>query len=223
MTCPENIAIGAYVLGALDVEERRATEQHLATCESCRETLLQFAPLPGLLHTVPLEDVESAESWNSVDEPTGSAAEIHDSTTVVRRIRRRKRMRWMVMAAVVAVVASVVGVAGWWAMGGEEAPQAITWTATDGVDGIDTTATLTGQPWGTDIQLRMADLRPGEHCRLVIHARNGDVETSGWWATTRTYQADVPASTSIPLTDIDRLEVVTSTDKILSTLTPESR
>jgi hypothetical protein len=216
------MAIGAYVLGALDVEERRATEQHLDTCEACRETLLQFAHLPGLLHAVPLDDIEPLESPISVDEPAGSRAEIHDSTTVVRRVRRRRRMRWMVLAAVVAVVASVVGVAGWWAMG-DEAPQAITWTATDGVDGIDTTAKLTGQPWGTDIQLHMADLHPGQHCRLVIHARNGDMETSGWWATAGTYQADVPASTAIPLTDIDRLEVVTSTGKILSTLTPASR
>ncbi len=223
MTCPEAIAIGAYVLGALDVEERRATEQHLTTCEFCRDTLLQFAPLPGLLHTVPLDDLESAETWISVDEPGGSPAEIHDSTALVHRLRRRRRMRWMVLAAVVAVIASAVGIAGWRVVGDEAPPQAITWTATDGVDGIDTTAKLIGQPWGTDIQLHMADLRPGEHCRLVIHARNGDAETSGWWATTSSYKADVPASTSIPLSDIDRLEVVTSGGTVLSTLTPQSR
>jgi hypothetical protein len=49
------------------------------------------------------------------------------------------------------------------------------------------------------------------------------VETSGWWATTSTYQADVPASTSIPFGEIDRLEVVTAGGDVLSTLTSESR
>ena len=33
-------------------------------------------------------------------------------------------------------------------------------------------------------------------------------------------QADVPASTSIPFSDIDRLEVVTADGAVLSTLTP---
>jgi hypothetical protein len=203
MTCPETMAIGAYVLGALDVEERRATEQHLATCESCREALLQFAHLPGLLHAVPLDDIQAEEP-----EPTPPLQ------LPVRRTRRRT-----VLAAAAIVIMAVAGLLGWQAL--NDAPQAsATWTATEG---IDVAAKLTGQPWGTDIQLHMADLRPGEHCRLVIHARNGDTETSGWWATTSTYQADVPASTAIPMSDIDRLEVVTSTGEILSTLTRESR
>ena len=206
MTCPETTAIGAYVLGALDVEERRATEQHLTTCAPCREALLQFAHLPGLLHTVPLEDIES---------------DVPESTPQLE-LRVRRTPRRTLLAAAAIVIAVVAGLLGWQAL--SDAPQAsVTWTATDGVDGIDTTAKLTSHAWGTDIQLQMTDLRPGEHCRLVIHARNGDTETSGWWATTSTYTADVPASTSIPLSDIDRLEVVASGDKILSTLTPESR
>jgi hypothetical protein len=201
MTCPETIAIGAYVLGALDVEERRTTEQHLATCASCREALLQFAHLPGLLHAVPLEDIQSE------DEPTPPL-----QLPPVRRTHRRS-----VLAAL--VLAVVAGLLGWHALD-DDAPQAVTWTATDG---INVTANLIRQPWGTDIELHMAELPPGEHCRLVIHARNGDVETSGWWATTSTYQADVPASTSIPFGEIDRLEVVTSGGDVLGTLTSESR
>lgn len=203
MTCPETIAIGAYVLGALDVEERRTTEEHLATCASCREALLQFAHLPGLLHAVPLEDIQPDE------EPTPPLQ--------LRPVRRTPRRTLLAAAAI--VIAVVAGLLGWQALD-EDRPQAVTWTATDG---INVTANLTGQPWGTDIELHMTDLPPGEQCRLVVHARNGDVETSGWWATTSTYQADVPASTSIPFSDIDRLEVVTAGGDLLSTLTSESR
>ena len=69
----------------------------------------------------------------------------------------------------------------------------------------------------------MAALPPGEHCSLIVHGTDGTTETAGWWATTSTYQADVPASTSIPFGDIDRLEVVTAGGTVLSTLTSESR
>ena len=59
MTCPETIVIGAYVLGSLDADERLETDQHIRDCAQCRETLLQFAHLPGLLHTLTLEEIMS--------------------------------------------------------------------------------------------------------------------------------------------------------------------
>lgn len=200
MTCPETIAIGAYVLGALDVEERRATERHLVTCDSCREALLQFAHLPGLLHAVPLEDIE-------VDEPAPALQ------LPARRTPRRRTL----LAAAAVVIAAVVGIFGWQSMAD---PQHVTWTATDG---IDVTARLTSHPWGTDIKLQMAELPPAEHCKLIVHSRDGTTEIAGWWATTATYQADVPASTSIPLDAIDRLEVVTSGNTVISTVTATTR
>jgi hypothetical protein len=203
MTCPETIAIGAYVLGALDAEERVVTEQHLQTCESCRDALLQFAHLPGLLHAVPLEDIES-------DAPEPAPLQLS---------RPRRTRRWMLVAAA-ATVAAASGVLGWQQF---DRPASVTWSATNGVDGIDTTAALTGRGWGTDIQLRLTDLRPGEHCELIVHGRDGTTQTAGWWATTSTYQADVPASTSIPLKDIDRLEVVTAGGTVLSTVSPATR
>jgi hypothetical protein len=210
MTCPETLSIGAYVLGALEIEDRRTVERHLSSCATCRATLLQFAHLPGLLHGVPLEDIES---WNDAPPESLSLAEIHDSATAAR-----KRRRWgRALAGVAGVVAfGVVGVVAWQ----ELTPQTTTWSATNGVGGIDTTAKLTGRDWGTDIQLQMTDLQPDEHCMLIVHSRDGSTETAGWWAANGSYQAKVPASTSIPLRDIERLEVVTSGDTVLSTVSP---
>lgn len=202
MTCPETISIGAYVLGALEASERRATEEHLATCATCRETLLQFAHLPGLLHAVPVEDVETEQP-----EP----APLHLTK------KRPRRHGWVLAAASVAMICGVVG----WGL--VSAPASATWTATDGVGGIDTTAKLTSHGWGTDIQLRLKDLRPDEHCMLIVHSRNGATETAGWWASNGTYQAQVPASTSIPLQDITSLQVVTAGDTVLSTVSPTTR
>jgi hypothetical protein len=201
MTCPETITIGAYVLGALDAAERRTTEQHLETCATCREALLQFAQLPGLLHVVPVEDIES-----------------HEPEPPPLQLRRRPvRRRWLRAAAAAVIVG---GALGWQVI---DHPDSTTWTATNGVGGINTTAELTSHGWGTDIELRMTDLKPGEHCMLIVHGRDGTVETAGWWAAPSNYRADVPASTSIPLHDIDRLEVVTAGDAVLSTVSPATR
>ncbi|MFC6155802.1 anti-sigma factor family protein [Kribbella jiaozuonensis] len=201
MTCPETMSISAYVLGALETSERRATEEHLATCATCRETLLQFAHLPGLLHAVPVEDLET-------DQPEPAPL------TLTKKKRPR---RWVLAAASAAMVS---GVLGWGLL---SAPASATWTATDGVGGIDTTAKLTSHGWGTDIQLRLKDLRPDEHCMLIVHSRNGTTETAGWWASNGSYQAQVPASTSIPLQDITSLDVVTSANAVLSTISPSTK
>ena len=44
---------GPYVLGALPPEDRRAFEEHLATCGHCRSEVQEFAGLPGLLSRLP--------------------------------------------------------------------------------------------------------------------------------------------------------------------------
>ena len=210
MTCPETMSIGAYVLGALEASDRHATEEHLATCATCRETLLQFAHLPGLLHAVPVEEIETEQP-----EP---------APLMLTKKKRPRRRLWVLAAASAAMVGSVVGgvvsgVVGW---GLVSAPASATWTATDGVGGIDTTAKLTSHGWGTDIELKMKDLKPYEHCMLVVRSRSGTTETAGWWAVNGGSKAQVPARTSIPLQDIVGLDVVTAGDKVLSTMSPTS-
>lgn len=43
---------GAYVLGALSTEDRRAFEMHMAACAACRQAVAELAGLPGLLAKV---------------------------------------------------------------------------------------------------------------------------------------------------------------------------
>ncbi|MEU4197325.1 zf-HC2 domain-containing protein [Kribbella sp. NPDC026611] len=204
MTCPQTITIGAYVLGALEPEERRETERHLETCATCRVALLQFAPLPGLLHAVPLDDIQ---------------AELPEPQPLQLVKKKSPRRRWVLATAASTLVAS--GLVGWGVLAA--GPAEATWTATNGVGGLDTSAKLTGRAWGTDIQLKLTDLKPDERCMLVVHGKDGASETAGWWAANGHYNANVPASTSIPLQEITSLEVVTAGDTVLSTMTPASR
>jgi Putative zinc-finger len=55
--CSEaRVALGVYVLGAIDPAERVLLEAHLATCEACQAELAELADLPALLALVPAEE-----------------------------------------------------------------------------------------------------------------------------------------------------------------------
>ena len=62
MTCPRTVALGAYVLGALEREERARLEAHLGTCAICREELERLAPLPGLLSRLTLDEAQMLDT-----------------------------------------------------------------------------------------------------------------------------------------------------------------
>ncbi|HUN37911.1 MAG TPA: zf-HC2 domain-containing protein [Trebonia sp.] len=67
--CQEaRIALGVYVLGAIDPAERARVDAHLATCEACRAELDEFAGLPGMLALVPAgEAIALAEGLSADD------------------------------------------------------------------------------------------------------------------------------------------------------------
>jgi hypothetical protein len=67
--CPEaRVALGVYVLGAIDPVERALVDAHLATCEACRAELAEFADLPALLALVPASEAIALAEGLSADE-----------------------------------------------------------------------------------------------------------------------------------------------------------
>ncbi|HXO25557.1 MAG TPA: zf-HC2 domain-containing protein, partial [Streptosporangiaceae bacterium] len=51
------LALGVYVLGAIDPTERALVDAHLATCRDCRDELAGLAGLPALLARVNPDEV----------------------------------------------------------------------------------------------------------------------------------------------------------------------
>jgi hypothetical protein len=245
MTCPEAQAIGVYVLGALDAGERLELERHIRECASCKEAVLQFAYLPGVLHRLTLEDVlalpfdddadpdvgwlpASSQVAGPAPSPLPKAPNVVPVDSSIRH--RRFTSRRTLLAAAAAVVLVVTGGLIGRQMSNDSAASApphvrggVTWSATDGVNGIDTRVQLSSRDWGTDIQVRMDDLQPGQRCMLVVHTRSGQSETTGWWTTTNSREADIPASSSFALSDIARIDVVTSNKTVLASLTETTR
>lgn len=215
MTCPHTDAIGVYVLGALDADERIELERHIRDCPSCQDAVQQFAHVPGVLRSLTLEDVLALRLDDEADSQPAS-------------IRRRRTPKRALLATAAAVALLVGGglIGRQISDGPAPSPQAeggVTWSATDGVGGIDARVQLSGRSWGTDIQVHLDDLAPGRRCMLVVHTRNGQSEVTGWWTTTTIPEADVPASSSFALSDIARVDVVTADNAVLASLTASTR
>jgi anti-sigma factor RsiW len=104
-------SLGAYVLGALDVEDAAAVRRHLEECPQCAAERDALVPLPALLSLA-----DGAEA--AVSEPLSPAfeerlldvyARDHAARRPARRIgrlRRRLRPRWLAVGAATAVAAA---------------------------------------------------------------------------------------------------------------------
>jgi hypothetical protein len=100
----------AYVLGALSPADRRAFEEHLASCRACAREVRQIAGMPGLLASVPRH---LAEAELDGPEPVPETL----LPRLVREVRRRRARRSWTVGAAAAVAAGAltlggVGIAG---------------------------------------------------------------------------------------------------------------
>ena len=169
MTCPEaGQALGAYVLGALEPDERREIEDHLRRCPACAAELAEFQGLPALLDRVRPEDLEPVSVTPS--------PELFDRMAAVAGTRRRGRSRtWALVAAAVLVVLGIGAGAAVWASG----PGERTVAATAGP--VEVTLTAREANEGSAIDVTVAGMRPRETCTLVAVDRDGATHPAGDW------------------------------------------
>lgn len=171
----------AYLLGALDADERLAYEAHLAACRRCRASLAEISAIPPLLAGLD-ESVFAAP-------PEAPPAPVPD--TMLPRLlqaarRERARRRWLttglgLVAAACATALILIAVPS--SSGPEPAPRAMAALVATPVD-----ATIVLQPrsWGTEIELtcwyhRGAAEPPSERYELVAHSADGATYDLGSW------------------------------------------
>jgi anti-sigma-K factor RskA len=112
MTCTYAELDGVYVLGALCPSERAEFENHMRTCDVCRESVAALAVLPGLLGRLSTETAEqlAPSADTPVTAPTTLLPRLLTAATQRRRKERRNRRIWFGAGAVaVACLALVVG------------------------------------------------------------------------------------------------------------------
>jgi anti-sigma factor RsiW len=217
------IALGAYVLGALDPPERDELEDHLAGCADCRAELAALVAMPAALGR--LSTVEALAAGEGRRATAGAA---HASTPSVleralaelARRRRSARLRWRVAAASGTVAVLALGVAVGVLVAtrpASTAPATVAarFSGSDSSTGVSASAALYTEPWGSSIHLDVAGVTPGDQCELVAIGRDGSQQVAGAWSVGYTGGVAITGSTGISPSQVASLEVVTTSGSAL--------
>jgi ferric-dicitrate binding protein FerR (iron transport regulator) len=218
----------AYLLGALDPDDRRAFERHLTTCTACAAAVSELAGLPGLLGRLPADEAIALAARPDEVDASGSrvGARAHQPSPVQRlahtvaekRRRRRRRMTGALAGAgAVLVTAGVlVGIAiGPQAESTPAATPSGTIRVMEPVDSSSITADLrvTEKGWGTrfdwtcEYAYANGDTGSARTYELVITDATGADTVIASWTAGGARSGDLAASTGVATTDIDRVEI----------------
>lgn len=195
---------GAYVLGALTPAETVAFEQHLRTCVECALRVREIQGVPDVLASISPEEVSGP-----ADHPPDTLL----PGLLRRAAQRRRRQRWLVggLAAAVAACLIALVVAVWPSSSAPEPNTPSRPFAAVAVSPVRASATLTGKPWGTAIDLHChyisASIERTWRYSLVVYGKDGRPENLGSWALPPDKDIDFAAGTWLPANQIGRLDI----------------
>src|SRR5215472_7856978 len=196
-------ALGVYVLGAIDPAERAMVDEHLSSCQECREELASLAGLPAMLRKVPIVEAERLAAPERDPELAGVPSAEMLTSLIARTTNVRRMHRWRTVAAAAAVAIVALG-GGAFVANALQSPSAqgsgqshMAWHQTSGtgsVTGAHLTVRYRNQPWGTQMEVNVTGLQPGSVCQFqVTDATGGKSVVGSWTAWSGTYW--YPAST----------------------------
>lgn len=166
--------LGSLALGHLEPEARVALQAHIDDCDPCRDEADALESVAGLLPRVDPKRLshEPAPSASLADRVSRRVAEAHRGELEQRRRARVKRSAAALVAA--AVVALGVGLA-------VLLPGSGTERVTFGVApvGVEAAASVRARPWGTQVDLEINRLAPGEVYSVWLQRTGGDRVAAG--------------------------------------------
>lgn len=209
----------AYVLGALDPQDREAFEAHLGGCERCVRAVRELSTLPGLMVRVP----EAALKPAAPPCPSEAKALLPALLGKVRRQRTVRRWSLGIGAAVLAGAAAVGVIAVPAPHASMPAGRHVAMAAMSAMPGapVEATAAVKGVAWGTAIQVNCRYTGSGYPTgayRLVEIDRSGATETVGTWRVLPGIRVVVQASTETPVSNLRELEIQTNSGKVVTRL-----
>ncbi|MFJ8111282.1 zf-HC2 domain-containing protein [Streptomyces sp. NPDC096132] len=216
----DSALLGAYVLGALDENEIRAVDEHVASCERCREELDGLREMEAALGEVPPEAF--------LDGPPEGGDLLLQRT--LRRARSERdgveRRRRVVLAAVAAVAAAAVlgggvligrGTAGETvadppppSVSAAPTPPAGTkvGSGTSTTTGSQMTVRVTPASQWVRVNASVKGIPAGERCRLIVVAKDGSREVAGsWLVADEASGANLDGSAAVPVDDVTKIVV----------------
>jgi hypothetical protein len=208
----------AYVLGALDSEDRRGFERHLATCPTCAAAVAEFAGLPGILSKLSAEDAVALLAADDVT--VGIDDHLRDGVhtpglvqrLAVATVRRRRRIRFGLVGAAVAIVA-VLAVGGVEYINAQPTTTAAVAMAAVNQHVITASLSITPRAWGTRFdwscnypEATSPYASPVSY-DLVVVTKSGTRSVVATWSSTGPHSAGLSASSDIAYGDIGSVEI----------------
>lgn len=191
---------GAYILGALSDDDRRAYEQHLLVCERCSASVAQMRDIPYALAAVPASVLED-------ETPPPSLL-----PTLLRRTRReRNRRRWIVGGLTAAAAACIVALSIVVAQPDRPVSHPVAMHAVADAP-IKATADIRSVGWGTRIDLVCSYYEPvtaGRPYALIVVDRSGERHTLGSWNLVPGKVAKYGSGTSLSRDQIAAVQIAT--------------
>jgi hypothetical protein len=193
-------ALGAAALGRLEPAEEIGLRAHLDGCRDCRAELLELTAVANALSSVPVENVTSPAA-----EPSDAlGGRILSRVALERGVRRNRRTRRIAagVSSFVAAAAAVIAVVLF--AGGNTSPG--THVVIPGVGRATASATLTSASAGTEIDMKVAGLKPGHYYWLWLTGEDEKRMGAGTFQGT-TGQAEFRLMAAVPLSEADRIWV----------------
>ena len=200
MTPSEHVALGAYLLGALDPRERAEVEHHLSECRRCRDELAELAPLPGLMSRITLDEAISGPP--PIDD--AMLERLLVAATSERRTAGVRRRFLAAAAAVVLVGGPLGGVALY-----RSATAQTTHSVTASAGPIHVRVEMSAASNGTALTLWLSGVRSDEHCELIAISDTGAREVAGSWEASYSGTAVIKGTTAIPYSHLRQLVIET--------------
>ncbi len=215
----------AYVLGSLSAADRREFEVHMATCADCREAVSELSGVPALLSLLDREDVLAIDEPRAAPEPglvptalpKMSPDMLPSLLGAVRFRRRRTRVAtWVASAA----AAAVLGVGVFVGVESQSSPAAQQVTASAdpmaqvGTNLLTSTVSVSGQHWGTFINMKCVCLAPltahHDTLAMVVVGRDGSQTRLATWVADPGHTATPAGSISTPVNQIAAVQIVSA-------------
>jgi anti-sigma-K factor RskA len=218
------ISLGAYLLGALDADEMKAVEAHVATCGECRAEIEQLEMLPALLDSVPPARAEALAAETAVPQEDQAPPAL---LARVRARRRTLRLRWGGALAGAAAASLAGGIAlGPLVATAPTAQPTPTTTATPAAsyqlasaDGAQVDLALVKKGWGTELDLTCRGMPSTGVFSVWIVTDGGEQEQAASWTSTGySGKAVLTGATSYQLASIRSIQIRDDAQRTLASV-----
>jgi hypothetical protein len=203
-------ALGAAALGVIDPAEEVGLRAHLDGCPACRTELRDLKAVADALSAVSMTSVVSAPA-----EPSGTlGGRVMARVAEEREAKQRRRTRRIgvgvgALATIAAAITAIV-----LAVGGSTGPPAHE-IVMKGPQGLTATATLTDQPVGTAIDVKLSGLDPHEYYWLWLTGDDDEHRMGAGTFTGSREPSEVSMSAALPLEKARRIWVTDEDDEIV--------